>query len=270
MVSDIDGHNENGPSLNASVCYEHPLNERVRKLLRLEFLLAQTRHFFAGESSWESRTTLLSMLEILDALGRGDAKGELINELERQHGQLAAFRERPEVDQGQLDTLLDHLRDLINRLHRHPGQPGQSLRDNEFLINLRQRASIPGGTCTFDLPSLQHWLLRPAPERKILLQGWFAEFELLQEAVDTLLHLIRETGRRSQEVAPKGSFERAMDPERPFQLIQIQLQPSLAVFPEISAGRHRFTIRFLSQSDMGMRPRVTEEDIAFRLALCGA
>lgn len=256
--------------MNASVLYEHPLNERVRKLLRLEFLLAQARHFLAGDSSWESRASLLSMLEILDALGRGDAKGELINELERQHGQLAAFRERAEIDQAQLRKLLDHLRDLITRLHRHPGQPGQSLRENEFLVNVRQRASIPGGTCTFDLPGLQHWLLRPPQERRISLQGWFEEFTLLQESVETLLHLTRETGRRSQEVAPDGSFERALDPERPFQLIQIQLQPSVSVFPEISAGRHRFTVRFLSQPDIGARPRTINEDIAFRLALCGA
>jgi cell division protein ZapD len=40
------------------------------------------------------------------------------------------------------------------------GKTGQYLRENEWLMNIRSRAAIPGGACEFDLPSYHHWLNR--------------------------------------------------------------------------------------------------------------
>ena len=40
------------------------------------------------------------------------------------------------------------------------------------------------------------------------------------------------------------------------------------LYPEISGGQHRFTVRFLRWSGTGQRARQTDEDIEFLLALC--
>ena len=40
------------------------------------------------------------------------------------------------------------------------------------------------------------------------------------------------------------------------------------VFPEISAGRHRMTIRFLERHEPNLRPQQTKRDIGFKLVCC--
>jgi cell division protein ZapD len=37
------------------------------------------------------------------------------------------------------------------------GKIGQHLRDNDWLMSIKSRASIPGGVCEFDLPSYHYW-----------------------------------------------------------------------------------------------------------------
>ncbi len=56
------------------VCYEHPLNERVRSLLRLEFLFQQVTHAVAGHSSWDSRAALQGLFDLLALTGRNEFK----------------------------------------------------------------------------------------------------------------------------------------------------------------------------------------------------
>ena len=68
-----------------SVVYEQPLNEKMRTLLRLEFLFQQGRHYAVGESAWDSRAAISTLLDIQGILmGRTDLKGDLIKEMDRQ------------------------------------------------------------------------------------------------------------------------------------------------------------------------------------------
>ncbi len=253
-------------SKSNAVQYEFPLNERIRRFLRLEFLFLQTEYYLHGESHWESRAVLLHLIEILESLSRSDIKGELMAELERHHGQLERYGHRQAIDQ----QLPGQLRRLIEELCTYPGQLGQSLREMEFINIIRQRIAIPGGTCAFDLPVLHAWLQQPTQARQHTLQQWYDELALPVQAIHTILQVIRETGARSQEAAYAGVFERTLDPERPFQIVRITLPPHASSFPEISAGRHRITIRFLEQPDPDQRPFLCGQDINFRLALCGA
>lgn len=257
--------------MSGSTEYEFPLNEKLRRLLRLEFLLARTRHTLEGSHSpWDSRETILHLIEILDALGRSDIKGEFITELDRHHASMERLKSYPEVDQQQLNQLLTHLRDLSGRMHSLVGQPGHLLRENEFIVAVRQRNTIPGGTCAFDLPSLHCWLQRPGQERQQTLADWFGQFSLLEDCTTTLLRLTRETGARSQEIARHGSFERILEKDRGHQLIRISMPSDSPIFPEISAGRHRLTVRFLESHNTKERPTMAKQDVNFRLALCGS
>jgi len=251
------------------VHFEHPLNERIRKFLRLEFVLTQARHPLHGRTAWDARATLGHLLEILDTLGRSDIKSELIAELDRQSQHLERLRQRDGVDQSQLSEVITRLRQLVDRLHALPGQPGYALRHHELLTTFRQRAAIPGGAAPFDLPALHCWLNQPHEKRQLQLEHWLGEFDLLAECVETHNRLIRETARRSQEVAHQGCFEQTLDPERPYQMLRISLPSDSGLFPEISAGRHRLTLRFMHQPDLSQRVVIYRENVPFRLACCG-
>lgn len=47
-----------------AVCYEQPLNERIRAVLRLEFLFEQVEQATASVSIWDSRMALQGLFDI--------------------------------------------------------------------------------------------------------------------------------------------------------------------------------------------------------------
>jgi cell division protein ZapD len=67
----------------------------------------------------------------------------------------------------------------------------------------------------------------------------------------------------------QGFFQRGLDSGAPH-----QLDPSPAasrqrpVFPEISGGRHRFTIHFLEQPDPNRRAVQSSANVPFELVCC--
>lgn len=249
------------------ITYEHPLNERVRTLLRLEFLFRQIKHFMSGSTVWDSRAVLTNVMDILTVFSRGDLKTELIKELERNAVTLGRLTEKSGVDHTQLKNILHWLNKLRGVLHDMEGQLGQELRDNEFLNAIRQRSSIPGGTCDFDLPLYHQWLHQPHEQRHTDLERWLGSLDAVRQSVELILKLIRNSAEPSTAVAETGIYQHALDPAIPFQLVRIGLLAELPYYAEVSGGKHRFAIRFL-QPLPNERPKQAGEDISFRLTCC--
>ncbi len=253
--------------MQQQVIYEQPLNERARTFLRLEFLFRQADAHLSGTSMWDSRSALASLLDILSIFGRTDLKTEVMKELERQMGALAALEHTPGVDRTRLGQLLDEFDALVDRMHSLQGQIGQTLRQNEFLNSIKQRSSIPGGTCDFDLPGYHYWLERPAEERLSDLRNWYNVFEPVRLSVQLLLRLIRDSATGTRELAVGGFYQRALDPGAPCQLVRVTLPAEAAYFAEVSGGRHRFTVRFMHYLPDGHAVQ-TDTDVDFRLTCC--
>lgn len=251
----------------SKVTYEQPLSERIRTFLRLEFLFNE---FFArheGAAVWDSRNALASLLDILTIFNRTDLKTEVMKELERQMSTLAALEHAPGVDKTRLTELLDQFDVLVDRMHALHGQIGQELRQNEFLNSIKQRISIPGGTCDFDLPGYHFWLQRPAENRIADLRRWIKVFEPIQLSVHLLLRLVRESAHSSQETAHEGFFQKMLDPNAPCQLVRVTVNAEAPYYAEISGGRHRFTVRFLEFLPDGNTAQTTQ-DVPFKLTCC--
>lgn len=252
--------------MQKTIIYEQPLNERVRTLLRLEHLFGQARHCMQGESSWDSRATLTALLSILDILGRGDLKTELIKELERATNNLSRLLETPGVDHDRLKTILRALDRLSSGLRGSAGQLGQELKEDEFLGAIRQRLSIPGGTCDFDLPAYHHWLEKSPELRQGQQQRWYATMDPVRQAVELLLRLIRSSADFLAETAAAGVFQQSLATSIPFQMIRIALPHDSPYYAEISGGKHRFTARFLFPGEN--KSKRVEEDVSFSLGCC--
>ena len=72
--------------------YEHPLNERIRTLMRLEDLFARAQYFTAKAGAPDHHAALLALFEITDVASRADLKTDILQELERQRQLLAPLR----------------------------------------------------------------------------------------------------------------------------------------------------------------------------------
>ncbi len=254
--------------MTKKIVYEQPLNERIRTFLRLEFLFSQAAHHLRETSTWSSRATLASLLEILSIFGRSDLKTEVLKELERHLASLGRLETNPDIDMSRLKDVLAQLRQLNARLHELDGPVAADLKTNEFLTGIQQRSAIPGGTCDFDLPAYHHWLQQPAKQRTRDLAAWLGRFETVANAIQLILQLIRDSAVPQRVTAETGFFQKTLDPNLPCQMVRVLTSPKLPYFAEISGGRHRFTVRFMTYSETDGHAHQATQDIPFELACC--
>lgn len=250
------------------VLYEQPLNERIRTFLRLEYLFKQASYHLPRESGWDSRATLTCILEILDIFGNTNLKSETLKELERHSANLKRHEQNPDIDHTQLNSLLTEINTRMEGMHRVNGQIANDLKASEFLVSIRKRCAIPGGTCDFDIPAFHYWLQQPTKIRTRDLSHWLGNFDAIGQAIQLILKLTRDSTAMQLTLARGGVYQRTLDPNRPCQLVRIALPPGLPCFVELSGGRHRFTARFMKFSTAEIRARQTDEDVEFELACC--
>jgi cell division protein ZapD len=253
-------------SEGATILYEYPFNERVRTMLRLEDLFEKLAYFCRQPHPYCHHAALLTLFEILEVTSRADLKNDLMQELERYRQSLTALRNNPQVEAGALAAVLEEIDTALANLNGATGKAGQHLRENEWLMSIRSRAIIPGGTCEFDLPSYHAWLMRPPEVRSADLDGWSRPLAQYAQGVSIVLKLLRESAHRSAQVAVMGSFQQMLQ-GRTCALLQVKLAQAAEAIPEISANKYMLWIRFTVQG-RDLRPRPAERDVTFELALC--
>lgn len=254
--------------VSEQLIFEQPLNERIRTFLRLDHLFKQFQQHLEHNSAWDTHSAIKAILEILALVSRGDIKRETIKELERQNSNLQAFIEIPDINHGKLSLLIDDQKKCIMELLNSTGNIGQELHQNELLNAIKQRLTMPGGLCDFDLPIYAYWLKQPYENRKQILMQWFKPFETMQTAINLILQVIRDSTEYIDEVAENGFFQKNLETTQTCLLIRVMVDINAHIFPEISAGRQRFSIRFLKTQNPAQRPEQEGSDVPFRLACC--
>ena len=248
--------------------YELPINERIRNFLRLEFLFQIIDDSIEKATEWDSRGCVNSLIDISELISRTDIKTELAKELDKHIKLFQSFQKNPDVDDKVLDEMLTNLQDSHRQLVNPSYHPGHALRHDELISSIRQRISIAGGTCNFDLPAYHHWLRKNTRERKFQLNRWAEDLKYMREAIKLVLVILRTGAETTKESAPDGFFQYSIDQSRSVQLIRILLPVNDPFFPEISGGKHRFSVRFLEQNNTQERPSQIKRTVDFKLQCC--
>ncbi|BBP03250.1 cell division protein ZapD [Sulfuriferula plumbiphila] len=247
------------------ICYEYPLSERVRTLLRLEDMFDKVRYFAAQEDSQQHHAALLALFEILEVASRADLKSDLLQELERQRQGLELLRSNPAISEQRLNQVLAEIARCMANIHGIPGKLGQHLRDNEWLMAIKQRTNIPGGACEFDLPAYHYWLHLPVVRRQDEIGEWLTPMLPIYDGLSVVLKLLRESGKPTHHIAFAGAYQQMLA-GKSAQMLRINLRRELPCAPEISANKYALNIRFMSLGKG--RPRLCESDIEFELTFC--
>jgi cell division protein ZapD len=247
--------------------YEHPLNERIRTLMRLEDLYARALFFADAESPQAHHAALLALFEITDVAARADLKTDILQELERQRQLLAPLRDNPAIEREALKALLTEIDSVGARLLAQTGKIGAHLRENEWLMAIKQRTGIPGGVSEFDLPAYHYWLHHAPAARQRDLKSWLEPLLPIHAGLSIILRLLRENGKTSHHTAYRGVFQMMLTTAKIAQLLRLTLALDLACVPEISANKYALNIRFLEIAGMD-RGAVYDGDVEFDLVFC--
>jgi len=249
------------------VLYEYPFNESIRTILRLEHLFDRLGQLVERDAPVDHHYALATIFEVIDVASRADLKSDLLKELERHRAQFQSYRGHPGVAEAALDQVvgrIDHAFERLNQLH---GKAGSVLAGNEWLMSIRSRIGIPGGTCEFDLPAYYAWQQRDPARRRADLNVWTATLLPLAEALQVLLGLLRDSGAAQRMVASNGIYQQSLPQGRTYQLLRVRLDVSDEVVPEISGHRLLVSIRMMrSEADGRLRPLAA--DVAFEMTLC--
>jgi cell division protein ZapD len=249
------------------VLYEHPFNEGIRTMLRLEHLFDRLGQLVAREAPVDHHFAIATVFEIMDVASRADLKSDLLKDLERQRSQMQAYRGHPGIAETVLDEVIARIDHAHAGLNAQSGKTGQSLTANEWLMSIRSRISIPAGTCSFDLPAYHAWQQHPPAQRRSALQGWIACLLPLAEALQVMLGLLRDGGTPQRMMAADGQFQQSLQPGKSYQLLRLRVDAEAGVVPEITGHRLIVSVRFMRPDAEGrLRPAAT--DVPFDLALC--
>ena len=247
--------------------YDYPFNERIRTLLRLEDLFVKILHYVAGEHEFNHHCALLGIFQVLDVIDRAELKTDLLQELDRQKIVMESLRGNPAIAENVLDEVIDEISKTTASLRANTGKIGQLLRDNEWLMGIKQRAGIPGGVCEFDVPSYHHWLGHSAAARKQDLDYWMTSLLPLYDALRIILHILRGSGSTTSQVAQQGSFQQMLGGVKLAQMLRISVGDASNCFPEVSANKYAINIRF-NVLEQAQKPHQCDFDVSFKLTLC--
>ena len=246
--------------------YEYPLSERIRTLLRLEDLFERFDAYASSGEPAAHHAALLTLFEMSEVAARADLKSDLLQELDRQKAVLAVLRGNPRVEVDALESVLKAIEAAHQGIYQLPGKVGQHLREDEWLMAIKQRAGIPGGMCEFDLPAYHYWLHRPAGDRTRRLLDWLEPFSSIRAAVGIVLGLLRDSGQSEAHHAANGNYQRMLESRNPH-LIRVALADNVPCVPEISGNKYMLNIRFISV-EPGAQRNCTAQPIDFELTFC--
>jgi cell division protein ZapD len=249
------------------VLYEYPFNESIRTMLRLEHLFDRLGQLIPRETAVDHHYALATIFEIMDVASRADLKSDLLMELERHKTQLNGYRGNPSISEQRLDDTIARIDHAFQALNQLPGKAGHALTANEWLMSIRSRISIPGGTCEFDLPAYHAWQKLDPLRRRADLMQWIATLMPLAEALNVLLGLLRDSGAPHKVIATGGQYQQSLPAGRTYQMMRVRITGDDTLVPEISGHRLMASVR-LMRADAEGRLKPSSTDTTFELTLC--
>lgn len=249
------------------ILYEYPFNERIRTYLRLEHLFQRLGELIRRDEAIDHHYALITIFEVMDVAARADLKSDVMKDLEKQKQILNGYRGNPAISEAVLDEVIAQLDGCFSSLNNLPGKAGQSLTENDWLMSIRSRVGIPGGTCEFDLPAYYAWQHRRGDARRADLERWASTLGPLAESIHMLLKLLRDSGAPQKVIATGGQLQQNLPQGRTFQLLRLRLDETLGLVPEISGNRLIVSVRMM-RHEADDRLHASSEDAAFELTLC--
>ena len=224
--------------------YEFPLNERIRKFLRIEEIFKKMDAQINGKNEFSAHICFATFFDIMTFASRGDLKVELIQEIEKQR-----LKCRSKIKTKKNKKIFADLNKIRLQLEKSKNIAELNFGGDKFLHELKTRANSPYGIVSIDFPEFQFWLKSTNfTERKAYFTNKLNDINSIKNAITTLMNLLRKNivnkalETRSEEIQYK------LDPLLKNDLVVITLPSTLKCFPIISSNKYAVNVHLRRNS----------------------
>ena len=246
-----------------SITFEHPTNELIRSLLRIEKLfldLDQSLRFFQ-----EKNLPLMLVASIIRLLERPDLKLKLTNLLNQQYLHLKSYINNPQIEPKKLSDMLDRVERRLNLLRSNHSlsnlMPGSHLLIKKYQTEIMSH----GATALNSDPLLFAWENLDNAAATKLLSEWRLELDQLYSVVGLVLELIRSSQSFKTIKCNSNFYSQSINSD--YNLIRLILP--VETVPEFSASRHHMALRFKQVKFTSSGVQLLDTDVKeFDISFC--
>jgi cell division protein ZapD len=250
----------NNLSDSHAAIYEEPVDERIRKFLKLENYFLKIKYHKELDTSYDSFAAIYNLIMIYKTLSRVEVKSELIREIDFQKQKYNEYIKIDSSDKIKLSSIMEKQNVILNDLYNLKANYLTKLNNDEFFQ-----------FCTKHYESLNtemdYWLTRDHAIRLNQINLWLEIIKPIESSVYFCLDILRKSSETNEICADNGFHLIKLNPEKKIRLLRITMQSDNYYFPHISLGPQRATISFTLLNENNKYVRI-KENIIFVLDLC--
>lgn len=240
--------------------YEEPIDERIRKFLKLEKLFLKMNHHKDDDSIFDSYVALRYLVSIYEMISRVEVKSELIREIDFHKSRYAEYVKSEDSDKNLLNSIMEKQTVILNNLHNLDTNYLKYLNNDEFFQFCVKHIDNLSTEIDF-------WLTRDHAMRLNQMDLWVEVFKPIEHATHFCLDILRKSTETSEVCANNGFHLIKLENEKKIRLLRVTMQSDNYFFPRISLGPQRATILFMMKNEENKLIQV-KENINFVLDLC--
>ncbi len=248
------------------ILFESPVCHLIRHSLKVEYLSDKAHAYAQSGRPFDIQTCVATIIEFLALLDKSELHCKYYQEFAHAHHVISRIEKEESVCQGKVKQTLADLQRLLNLLSNKKGKFAEDLRENHFFKQIIKPNLRLGSEYDFLSPGYYLWLNQPTQKCLSDIETWLSHFNTIIDISRTHLKLIRESGYCQQKVASDGFFQEAL--EKPCQLIRLEFDKSLMIYPIISAGNHGVSIQFFQSAHFSKPSHKYTDDIPFNIYYC--
>jgi len=238
--------------------YEFPLNEKIRRFLRIEEIFLKIDYQQKNRQHFSEYGLFILLFDLMATASRSDLKVELLQTLETSIIQLKNER-RTVKNIGLLKKIL-----LVKKnLEKNMVKPGFYFGNDRLIQEVKARNDSPFGIVSTDFPELRYWLeIESKDIRKRYFNEKLTPFNPIKDAIKLLLTIMRVRANFEKVETDKGLYQMKLNPSTKNNLLTVQLSSGNNFFPHISSNKYAINMQFNDNQNIKIDKR-----IKFRLAI---
>ena len=229
------------------ILFEFPLNERTRRLLRIEEIYKKFEFQLKNSHDYFEFSCFYTLFEIVRLVSRSDIKIDFLQELARQEKKHLALTLTEGLKESQLDPtkVISKVKIARKKLESINIKPGFNFNNNLFLEEIKQRITSPGGLLNVDFAIFNDWASHNTKKNKLKsFKIWAQPLMVFKEASAIILNILRNQCVTELIKLKSDKYQKSIDPFKTFDLITIQVPKNLRIIPEINTNKYTVNIFF--------------------------